>query len=215
MTADGRRGLAIIGGGKIGEALLSGLVRRGGPDGARRLRAQPGAGRGARRALRRPRARPRRRRRAGPGAAAGGQAAGHRHAARPARRASSTTGTWSSRSPRACPTARIEAALPAGVPVVRVMPNTPALVDEGMSVLSAGRARRRGAPGRGRGAAGGRGPGAPGAGEPAGRRHGAVGQRAGVLLLPGRGDGRRRHPARACRARWPPTWSCRRRWARR
>ncbi|TFV63002.1 UNVERIFIED_ORG: pyrroline-5-carboxylate reductase [Bacillus sp. AZ43] len=36
------------------------------------------------------------------------------------------------------PTARIEAALPAGVPVVRVMPNTPALVDEGMSVLSAG-----------------------------------------------------------------------------
>ena len=36
------------------------------------------------------------------------------------------------------PTARIEAALPAGTPVVRVMPNTPALVDEGMSVLSAG-----------------------------------------------------------------------------
>ena len=33
MTADGRRGLAIIGGGKIGEALLSGLIRRGGPDG--------------------------------------------------------------------------------------------------------------------------------------------------------------------------------------
>ncbi len=32
-TAPGRRGLAIIGGGKIGEALLSGLVRRGGPDG--------------------------------------------------------------------------------------------------------------------------------------------------------------------------------------
>jgi pyrroline-5-carboxylate reductase len=36
------------------------------------------------------------------------------------------------------PTARIEAALPAGTPVVRVMPNTPALVDEGMSVLAAG-----------------------------------------------------------------------------
>ena len=33
MTATGRRGLAIIGGGKIGEALLSGLVRRGGADG--------------------------------------------------------------------------------------------------------------------------------------------------------------------------------------
>jgi pyrroline-5-carboxylate reductase len=36
------------------------------------------------------------------------------------------------------PTATIEAALPAGTPVVRVMPNTPALVDEGMSVLAAG-----------------------------------------------------------------------------
>ena len=36
------------------------------------------------------------------------------------------------------PTARIEAALPSGTAVVRVMPNTPALVDEGMSVLSAG-----------------------------------------------------------------------------
>ncbi|MGY1744456.1 pyrroline-5-carboxylate reductase [Blastococcus sp. SYSU D00695] len=35
-------------------------------------------------------------------------------------------------------TARVEAALPAGVPVVRVMPNTPALVREGMSVLSGG-----------------------------------------------------------------------------
>ncbi len=35
-------------------------------------------------------------------------------------------------------TARIEAALPPGVPVVRAMPNTPALVAEGMSVLSAG-----------------------------------------------------------------------------
>jgi len=32
----------------------------------------------------------------------------------------------------------IESRLPAGIPVVRVMPNTPALVDEGMSVLSAG-----------------------------------------------------------------------------
>lgn len=36
------------------------------------------------------------------------------------------------------PAATIEAHLPAGVPVVRVMPNTPALVGEGMSVLCAG-----------------------------------------------------------------------------
>lgn len=35
-------------------------------------------------------------------------------------------------------TATIEAALPAGTPVVRVMPNTPAQVDEGMAAISAG-----------------------------------------------------------------------------
>ncbi len=35
-------------------------------------------------------------------------------------------------------TATIEAALPAGTPVVRVMPNTPAQVDEGMAAVSAG-----------------------------------------------------------------------------
>ncbi len=37
------------------------------------------------------------------------------------------------------PTARLEAKLPAGFPVVRVMPNTPMLVGAGMSVLAAGR----------------------------------------------------------------------------
>lgn len=37
------------------------------------------------------------------------------------------------------PTARYEAALPAGAPVVRVMPNTPMLVNEAMSALSPGR----------------------------------------------------------------------------
>lgn len=36
------------------------------------------------------------------------------------------------------PTAWFEARLPAGTPVVRVMPNTPVLVDEGMSVISGG-----------------------------------------------------------------------------
>lgn len=35
-------------------------------------------------------------------------------------------------------TAKIEAALPDGTPVVRVMPNTPAQVDEGMAAISAG-----------------------------------------------------------------------------
>jgi pyrroline-5-carboxylate reductase len=37
------------------------------------------------------------------------------------------------------PTAWFEERLPEGTPVVRVMPNTPVLVDEGMSVISAGR----------------------------------------------------------------------------
>jgi pyrroline-5-carboxylate reductase len=36
-------------------------------------------------------------------------------------------------------TATVEARLPEGVPVVRVMPNTPALVDEGMAAISGGR----------------------------------------------------------------------------
>lgn len=36
------------------------------------------------------------------------------------------------------PTAKINAALPDGVPVVRCMPNTPALVDEAMTAISAG-----------------------------------------------------------------------------
>ena len=35
-------------------------------------------------------------------------------------------------------TSKIEAALPSGTPVVRVMPNTPAQVDEGMAAISAG-----------------------------------------------------------------------------
>src|SRR4051794_29679459 len=35
-------------------------------------------------------------------------------------------------------TATLEAGLPQGTPVVRVMPNTPALVDEGMAAISAG-----------------------------------------------------------------------------
>ncbi|WP_054815951.1 pyrroline-5-carboxylate reductase [Nocardia arizonensis] len=40
------------------------------------------------------------------------------------------------------PTARLEAKLPAGFPVVRVMPNTPMLVGQGMSVLAPGRYAR-------------------------------------------------------------------------
>ena len=31
MSAPGRRGLAVVGGGRMGEALLAGMVRRSGP----------------------------------------------------------------------------------------------------------------------------------------------------------------------------------------
>jgi pyrroline-5-carboxylate reductase len=130
--------LAIIGGGKIGEALLSGLIRRGGregllvcersPERAAQLQEQHGIpavdlAEGAARARTlliavKPQ---------DIGTLLGVLAA-HvdpgRHLV-----VSVAAGV---------PTATIEAALPAGTPVVRVMPNTPALVDEGMSVLSAG-----------------------------------------------------------------------------
>jgi pyrroline-5-carboxylate reductase len=133
----GRSGLAIIGGGKIGEALLSGLVRRSGADGivvcerhperAEELTARYGV-----------------------------PVLGLAEAAARARvlllavkpqdigtllgllAGSVDTGHLVVSVAAGVPTATIEAALPAGVPVVRVMPNTPALVDEGMSVLSAG-----------------------------------------------------------------------------
>ena len=132
-----RSGLAIIGGGKIGEALLSGLVRRGGPEGivvcersperAAQLTERYGVP-----VLALPEAAARARvlllavkpQDMGTllGLLAGSVDAGHLVVSVAA----------------GVPTSTIEAALPEGVPVVRVMPNTPALVDEGMSVLSAG-----------------------------------------------------------------------------
>ena len=50
-------------------------------------------------------------------------------------------------------TTYLESRLPQGRPVVRVMPNTPALVDQGMAAISAGRPLRPRAPAGGRGAA--------------------------------------------------------------
>jgi pyrroline-5-carboxylate reductase len=132
-----RSGLAIIGGGKIGEALLAGLLRRGttgpvvvcerSPERAAELSARHGvdavdlAGAAARAGLLLVAVKPQ-----------------------------DIDGLLGALAPHVgpdhlvvsvaagIPTARIEAALPAGTPVVRVMPNTPALVDEGMSVLAAG-----------------------------------------------------------------------------
>jgi pyrroline-5-carboxylate reductase len=133
----GRAGLAIIGGGKIGEALLSGLVRRGGPDGILVCERHP-------------------ERAAELAARYGVPAVGLEEAAARARVLllavkPQDIGTLLGRLgdvvdrghlvvsvAAGVPTTTIEAALSDGVPVVRVMPNTPALVDEGMSVLSAG-----------------------------------------------------------------------------
>jgi pyrroline-5-carboxylate reductase len=137
VTAPGRRGLAIIGGGKIGEALLSGLVRRGGPDGI--VVCERSAERANALAEKY-------------GVAAldlAGAAARARVlliAVKP-QDIDSLLGVLAEHVDQGhlvvsvaagVPTARIEAALPPGIAVVRVMPNTPALVDEGMSVLSAG-----------------------------------------------------------------------------
>jgi pyrroline-5-carboxylate reductase len=137
VTADGRRGLAIIGGGKIGEALLSGLIRRGGADGI--LICERNAERAAQLADR-----------YGVPAVDLADAAARARvlllAVKPqdidtllARLGGVVDAGHLVVSVAAgVPTARIEAALPAGTPVVRVMPNTPALVDQGMSVLSPG-----------------------------------------------------------------------------
>jgi pyrroline-5-carboxylate reductase len=137
VTASGRRGLAIIGGGKIGEALLSGLVRRGGQDGILVCERSP------------ERAAQLSERYGVPAVDLADAAARARVlllAVKPQdigsllERLSGVVddGHLVVSVAAGVPTKRIEAALPEGTPVVRVMPNTPALVDEGMSVLSAG-----------------------------------------------------------------------------
>jgi pyrroline-5-carboxylate reductase len=137
VTADGRRGLAIIGGGKIGEALLSGLIRRGGTDGI--LVCERNAERAAQLSERY-------RVPAVDLAGAAAQARVLLLAVKPQDIDTLLARLGEVVDPghlvvsvaAGVPTARIEAALPEGTPVVRVMPNTPALVDEGMSVLSPG-----------------------------------------------------------------------------
>ena len=137
MTATGRRGLAIIGGGKIGEALLSGLIRRGGPDGIIVCERSP------------ERATQLADRYGVPALDLADAAARARVlllAVKPQdidvllERLADVVdeGHLVVSVAAGVPTSRIEAALRPGTPVVRVMPNTPALVDEGMSVLSAG-----------------------------------------------------------------------------
>ncbi|RBY80288.1 pyrroline-5-carboxylate reductase [Blastococcus sp. TF02-09] len=137
MSAPGRRGLAVVGGGRMGEALLAGIVRRSGPDDV--VVCERSAERGAQLAER-----------YGVDLADLPGAAARARVVLLAVKPQDVDGLLGLLAPHldrdhlvisvaaGVTTARIEAALAPGVPVVRVMPNTPALVDEGMSVLSAG-----------------------------------------------------------------------------
>jgi pyrroline-5-carboxylate reductase len=150
-------GLAIIGGGKIGEALLSGLLRRGADDGAQDGDGPGGDGPGGDGpgdiavCERSPDRAAQLHERYGVATPSLDEAAGRARVLLLAVKPQDIDVLLAALAPHVdagrhlvvsvaagVPTARIEAALPAGTPVVRVMPNTPALVDEGMSVLSPG-----------------------------------------------------------------------------
>ncbi|MGY2078347.1 pyrroline-5-carboxylate reductase [Modestobacter sp. SYSU DS0657] len=139
MITGSRHGLAVVGGGKIGEALLAGLVRQAGSgDGIRVVERSPE--RAAELAAR-----------YGVDALDLAEAAAQARVLLLAVKPQDLDALLGLLAPHVAAdahlvvsvaagvsTGRIEAALPAGTPVVRVMPNTPALVDAGMSVLSAG-----------------------------------------------------------------------------
>ena len=140
----------------------------------------------------------------------GGQAAGHGAICWPRSRDVDQARTrWWSRWPPGWTPPRSRPRLADGVAVVRVMPNTPAQVDEGMAAISAGSHSDQdhldrvteilSATGRVRHRAGA----LPGRGD----RDLRVG--AGVPVLRRRGDDRGRRPPRACPATSPPSWWCR------
>ena len=100
-----------------------------------------------------------------------------------------------SRSRRAITIAELEAAAP-GRPVVRAMPNTPALVRRGASAIAAGTPRRRGRPRAGRAAPRRGRHRRPRAREDARRGDRALGLGPGLRVPAGRGAHRRRRPQR-------------------
>ncbi|TKJ29608.1 pyrroline-5-carboxylate reductase [Blastococcus sp. CCUG 61487] len=132
-----RRGLAVIGGGRMGEALLAGFVRRSGPGDV--VVCERSAERAAELAGRH-----------GVEVVDLAVAAARARVLLLAIKPQDVDAVLADLAPyvddghlvvsvaAGVPTARIEAALPAGVAVIRAMPNTPALVEEGMSVVSAG-----------------------------------------------------------------------------
>ncbi|NJQ07256.1 pyrroline-5-carboxylate reductase [Streptomyces lonarensis] len=130
--------IAVLGAGKIGEALLGGLLRGGRPP-ARLLAT-------ARRAERAEALRARHGIEVVTNAEAATRADTLILAVKPQDMATLLTELAPHTAPdrlvisaaAGITTAFVEERLPAGTPVVRVMPNTPALVDEAMSVISAG-----------------------------------------------------------------------------
>jgi pyrroline-5-carboxylate reductase len=132
--------LAVIGGGRMGEAIVGGLLRAGAIDASRVAVAEPDA---ARREVLRA-AHPVRVVEDAGEAAAGADtlilavkpqviadvSACLAEAVRPGALVVSIAAGVT--------TAQLESLLPPGTPVVRVMPNTPAMVGEGMSVISGG-----------------------------------------------------------------------------
>ncbi len=137
MSARERRGLAVVGGGRMGEALLAGIVRRNGPGDV--VVCERSAERGAELAGR-----------YGVDLVDLEEAPARARVVLLAVKPQDVDGLLDLLAGHldrdhlvvsvaaGVTTARIEAALAPGVPVVRVMPNTPALVEQGMSVLSAG-----------------------------------------------------------------------------
>ena len=129
--------IALLGGGKIGEALLVGLLRQTSPDDVVVVESHPdrAAELAARHGVRTPDL-----------ATAVGGAATLLVAVKPqdidalldAAAPHVPAGQLVVSVAAGVPTARLEAHLPAGTAVVRAMPNTPALVEEGMTALSAG-----------------------------------------------------------------------------
>ena len=135
------RRIAVLGAGKIGEALIGGLLSSGWRDAGRHRRLEPprGARAAALRAARHRRDALERRGRRGRGTRRHRrQAAGHRSAARRDRPPDHGRADGPLRRGGDPDRARSNATSRDGVPVCRAMPNTPSIVHEGVAGLCAG-----------------------------------------------------------------------------
>ncbi len=187
--------LQVIGGGRMGEALIAGLLGSGWaqPAELRVVEAaddrRRGPGRGAPRV------------RGGRTSTCGRR---HRDRGQAGRRRARSSATWSPPHggrilsiAAGVTLAALEAAAGPGVAVVRAMPNTPALVGTGAAAICPGHRGHRRGPRLGRRAALLGRHGRPRRRAAARRRHGAVGLRPGLRVPVRRGDDRRRRARRA------------------